>query len=225
MIFTASGDFPARLGAGRTGIAERASPPSSAPALGPQVRLRGLGAARCSRAPRAPGRPQPPGSAAKDSGVTTPRLVPRTGHLQGGSPLSALSPIRPHLLGVRESRWAPERWRAGLAGAGPAGRTGSGAAAGLPPPHPEPGDPAIDSNREAAVYSNTAPPGPSPGDAARPAGCAAVQAGPPSLLAPLPGASACLAPPPPPLPPPPDITLPARGLSAARARRCANLHS
>lgn len=47
---------------------------------------------------------------------------------------------------------------------------------------PEPGDPAIDSNREAAVYSNTAPPGLSPGDAARPGAPSAGPGRPPYSL-------------------------------------------
>lgn len=64
------------------------------------------------------------------------------------------------------------------------------------------GDFAIDSNSEAAVYSNTAPPGPSPGDAARPGSRSAHPGHPPSLLPKsrgLPGQAAAA--------PPTDITL------------------
>lgn len=146
------------------------------------------------------------------------------GHLQGKKPKVSAEPLCPSSSPLRAggSRWTPEEGRDGIRPAGgsfgtqrewdrrPASCRGTR----------EPGDPAIDSNREAAVYSNTAPPGPSPGDAARPGAPSSWRGRPPSWL---PGASAALAGLRP--LPPPDIIRQVRGLSAARARLCANLHS
>lgn len=90
----------------------------------------------------------------------------------------------PPLFRARDSRLAPAKGRGGIRAGG-----GSLGARGEPnrrPAYrrrtPEPGDPAIDSNGEAAVYSNTAPPGLSPGDAARPGAPSARPGRPPSSL-------------------------------------------
>lgn len=82
------------------------------------------------------------------------------------------------------ARWAPGEGRGGMRAAG--GSFGTRGERDSRPVSrrrtPEPGDPAIDSNREAAVYRNTAPPGPSPGDAARPGAPSAWRGRSPSSL-------------------------------------------
>lgn len=177
------------------------------------------GAQECLAPRDAPSRPVP---LQRTAGSHCPGSFPgpatsRRGEAVGSrrAPLSA----RPthHLLRAWGSRWAPDEVADGMGRGGSFGmnwewdrRPASSRRT------PEPGDPAIDSNREAAVYSNTAPPGPSPGDAVRPGAPSSWRGRPPSPLPRglgLPGPRRPL--------PPPDIIRRVRGLSAARARGCA----
>lgn len=139
----------------------------------PQTPLASCSDAKDSRGHTAPGsisaRRPPPGRKVagprRDTGPCVPSPTLRTG--VGGW-----------------ARWAPGEGRGGMRAAG--GSFGTRGERDSRPASsrrtPEPGDPAIDSNREAAVYSNTAPPGPSPGDAARPGAPSAWLGRSPSLL-------------------------------------------
>lgn len=130
--------------------------------------------------------PQPPPPLQRTPGVTLPQPgFQRAASSGARSRRAQRSPRVPSpLFRAPGSRWTPGKGRGGTRAAG-----GSLGARGEPDRRPasrrrtpEPGDPAIDSNREAAVYSNTAPPGLSPGDAARPGAPSAGPGRPPSSL-------------------------------------------
>jgi hypothetical protein len=140
---------------------------------------------------RAPHPQMPPASCptAKDSQGHTDRARPQlAGHLWGMKTQifpEPLCPLPQSLgLGNQGQRWAPREGQGRIRAVG--GSFGERGEQNRKPASRrrtrEPGDPAIDSNREAAVYSNTAPPGPSPGDAAQPGAPSAPRGRPPSPL-------------------------------------------
>lgn len=139
----------------------------------------GFGAAGRSGVPCAPRLPRPPGPTAEGQpGSRRPGWFPAPATARGWSRRFPQSPLR-----AWGSPWAPEEVAGGMGRGGSLGTTWEwdrGPASRRRTP--EPGDPAIDSNREAAVYSNTAPPGPSPGDAARPGAPSSRPGRPPSSL-------------------------------------------
>lgn len=194
----AASDFPARTWRGEDrGRLEGPCPAAPRPessASGASGTARwpgkqGFGAARCSIMRCAP--PEAPslllgckGQPRSNCPGSVPARRPPPGR-EATSPRRDTGPCVPSpTLRARGSRWSPGEGRGGIRAAG-----GSFGTRGERDRRPasrrrtrEPGDPAIDRNREAAVYSNTAPPGQSPGDAERPGAPSAWRGRPPSSL-------------------------------------------